>query len=227
MIAIAIDGPAGAGKSSIARGVARKLGYIYVDTGALYRTVGLAVSRSRIDLEDRSELEALLKNTDIRLVFQGGEQRVLLNGVDVSDEIRTPEASLMASRVSARPTVRAFLLSLQRELAETNNVLMDGRDIGTVVLPNAQIKYFLTASIDCRAQRRYRELTEKGQDVRLEDVRADIEKRDYDDSHRAIAPLKAAADAEIIDNTGMQLEQSVAALTARIRDRLEEIAQKG
>ncbi len=227
MIAIAIDGPAGAGKSSIARGVARELGYIYVDTGALYRTVGLAVSRSRIDLEDRSELEALLKNTDIRLVFQGGEQRVLLNGVDVSDEIRTPEASLMASRVSARPTVRAFLLSLQRELAETNNVLMDGRDIGTVVLPNAQIKYFLTASIDCRAQRRYRELTEKGQDVRLEDVRADIEKRDYDDSHRAIAPLKAAADAEIIDNTGMQLEQSVAALTARIRDRLEEIAQKG
>ena len=227
MIAIAIDGPAGAGNSSIARGVARELGYIYVDTGALYRTVGLAVSRSRIDLEDRSELEALLKNTDIRLVFQGGEQRVLLNGVDVSDEIRTPEASLMASRVSARPTVRAFLLSLQRELAETNNVLMDGRDIGTVVLPNAQIKYFLTASIDCRAQRRYRELTEKGQDVRLEDVRADIEKRDYDDSHRAIAPLKAAADAEIIDNTGMQLEQSVAALTARIRDRLEEIAQKG
>ena len=227
MIAIAIDGPAGAGKSSIARGVARELGYIYVDTGAMYRTVGLAVSRSRIDLEDRSELEALLKNTDIRLVFQGGEQRVLLNGVDVSDEIRTPEASLMASRVSARPTVRAFLLSLQRELAETNNVLMDGRDIGTVVLPNAQIKYFLTASIDCRAQRRYRELTEKGQDVRLEDVRADIEKRDYDDSHRAIAPLKAAADAEIIDNTGMQLEQSVAALTARIRDRLEEIAQKG
>ena len=227
MIAIAIDGPAGAGKSSIARGVARELGYIYVDTGALYRTVGLAVSRSRIDLEDRSELEALLKNTDIRLVFQGGEQRVLLNGVDVSDEIRTPEASLMASRVSARPTVRAFLLSLQRELAETNNVLMDGRDIGTVVLPNAQIKYFLTASIDCRAQRRYRELTEKGQDVRLEDIRADIEKRDYDDSHRAIAPLKAAADAEIIDNTGMQLEQSVAALTARIRDRLEEIAQKG
>lgn len=227
MIAIAIDGPAGAGKSSIARGVARELGYIYVDTGALYRTVGLAVSRSRIDLEDRSELEALLKNTDIRLVFQGGEQRVLLNGVDVSDEIRTPEASLMASRVSARPTVRAFLLSLQRELAETNNVLMDGRDIGTVVLPNAQIKYFLTASIDCRAQRRYRELTEKGQDVRLEDVRADIEKRDYDDSHRAIAPLKAAADAEIIDNTGMQLEQSVAALTARIRDRLEKIAQKG
>ena len=227
MIAIAIDGPAGAGKSSIARGVARELGYIYVDTGALYRTVGLAVSRSRIDLEDLSELEALLKNTDIRLVFQGGEQRVLLNGVDVSDEIRTPEASLMASRVSARPTVRAFLLSLQRELAETNNVLMDGRDIGTVVLPNAQIKYFLTASIDCRAQRRYRELTEKGQDVRLEDVRADIEKRDYDDSHRAIAPLKAAADAEIIDNTGMQLEQSVAALTARIRDRLEEIAQKG
>lgn len=227
MIAIAIDGPAGAGKSSIARGVARELGYIYVDTGALYRTVGLAVSRSRIDLEDRSELEALLKNTDIRLVFQGGEQRVLLNGVDVSDEIRTPEASLMASRVSARPTVRAFLLSLQRELAETNNVLMDGRDIGTVVLPNAQIKYFLTASIDCRAQRRYRELTEKGQDVRLEDVRADIEKRDYDDSHRAIAPFKAAADAEIIDNTGMQLEQSVAALTARIRDRLEEIAQKG
>ena len=227
MIAIAIDGPAGAGKSSIARGVARELGYIYVDTGALYRTVGLAVSRSRIDLEDRSELEALLKNTDIRLAFQGGEQRVLLNGVDVSDEIRTPEASLMASRVSARPTVRAFLLSLQRELAETNNVLMDGRDIGTVVLPNAQIKYFLTASIDCRAQRRYRELTEKGQDVRLEDVRADIEKRDYDDSHRAIAPLKAAADAEIIDNTGMQLEQSVAALTARIRDRLEEIAQKG
>lgn len=222
MIAIAIDGPAGAGKSSIARGVAKELGYIYVDTGALYRTIGLAVSRSKTDPEDRSALEALLRQTDIRLTFANGEQRVLLNGEDVSDVIRTPDASMMASRVSAIPTVRAFLLSLQRELAETNNVLMDGRDIGTVVLPNAQIKLFLTASIDCRAKRRYDEFIAKGQDVSLEAVRADIEKRDYDDSHRSIAPLKPADDAEIIDNSWMELDESIAMITARIRARLAQ-----
>ena len=222
MIAIAIDGPAGAGKSSIARGVAKELGYIYVDTGALYRTIGLAVSRSKTDPEDRSALEALLRQTDIRLTFANGEQRVLLNGEDVSDVIRTPDASMMASRVSAIPTVRAFLLSLQRELAETNNVLMDGRDIGTVVLPNAQIKLFLTASIDCRAKRRYDEFIAKGQDVSLEPVRADIEKRDYDDSHRSIAPLKPADDAEIIDNSWMELDESIAMITARIRARLAQ-----
>ena len=222
MIAIAIDGPAGAGKSSIARGVAKELGYIYVDTGALYRTIGLAVSRSKTDPEDRSALEALLRQTDIRLTFANGEQRVLLNGEDVSDVIRTPDASMMASRVSAIPTVRAFLLSLQRELAETNNVLMDGRDIGTVVLPNAQIKLFLTASIDCRAKRRYDEFIAKGQDVSLEAVRADIEKLDYDDSHRSIAPLKPADDAEIIDNSWMELDESIAMITARIRARLAQ-----
>lgn len=223
MIAIAIDGPSGAGKSTIARMVARKLGYIYIDTGALYRTVGFAVTKAAIDPDQPEALQALLDKTDIQITFRGDEQRVLLNSTDVSDYIRTPEASMMASRVSAIPAVRAFLLSLQRDMAKTHNVIMDGRDIGTVVLPNAQIKIFLTASVECRAKRRYEELIAKGHDVRLEDVQSDIEKRDYNDSHRAIAPLKPADDAELIDTSWFELEDSVALLTQKIQNRIETL----
>lgn len=223
MISIAIDGPAGAGKSTIARTVARELGFIYIDTGALYRTLGLAVTETATDPDNAVALDALLTKTDIRIAFRGDEQRVILNGTDVSDLIRTPEVSMMASRVSAIPAVRAFLLSLQREMAEKNNVIMDGRDIGTVVLPNAQIKFFLTASVECRAQRRYEELCAKGHRVTLSEVQADMEKRDYNDSHRAIAPLKPADDAEIVDTSWFELSQSVALLTEKIKNRLQSV----
>lgn len=220
MIAIALDGPAGAGKSTIARTVAKKLGFIYIDTGALYRTIGLAATTAGTNVEDAAAVDSLLDSTDIRLTFRGDEQRVILNGEDVSDRIRTPEASMMASKVSAIPAVRAFLLSLQRKMAEENNVIMDGRDIGTVVLPNAQIKLFLTASVECRAQRRYEELIAKGMNVTLDEVKSDMEKRDYADSHRAIAPLKPAADAQIVDTSWLELEQSVALLYETITRRL-------
>ncbi len=220
MIAIALDGPAGAGKSTIARTVAKQLGFIYIDTGALYRTIGLAATAAGTDTDNAEAVAALLDSLSIQLTFRGDEQRVLLNGEDVSDRIRTPEASMMASKVSAIPAVRTFLLSLQRKMAEENNVIMDGRDIGTVVLPNAQIKLFLTASVECRAQRRYEELIGKGMDVKLEDVKSDMEKRDYADSHRAIAPLKPAEDAQIVDTSWLELHQSVALLTDIINRRL-------
>jgi cytidylate kinase len=220
MIAIALDGPAGAGKSTIARTVAKKLGFIYIDTGALYRTIGLAATAAGTNTDDPAAVAALLDSLTIQLTFRGDEQRVLLNGEDVSDRIRTPEASMMASKVSAIPAVRTFLLSLQRKMAEENNVIMDGRDIGTVVLPNAQIKLFLTASVACRAQRRYEELIAKGMEVTLEDVQSDMEKRDYADSHRAVAPLKPAEDAQIVDTSWLELHQSVALLTEIITRRL-------
>ncbi|MBQ9082283.1 MAG: (d)CMP kinase [Clostridia bacterium] len=220
MIAIALDGPAGAGKSTIARTVAKQLGFIYIDTGALYRTIGLAATAAGTDTDNAEAVAALLDSLSIQLTFRGDEQRVLLNGEDVSDRIRTPEASMMASKVSAIPAVRTFLLSLQRKMAEENNVIMDGRDIGTVVLPNAQIKLFLTASVECRAQRRYEELIGKGMDVKLEDVKSDMEKRDYADSHLATAPLKPAEDAQIVDTSWLELHQSVALLTEIINHRL-------
>ena len=220
MIAIALDGPAGAGKSTIARTVAKQLGFIYIDTGALYRTIGLAATAAGTDTDNAEAVAALLDSLSIQLTFRGDEQRVLLNGEDVSDRIRTPEASMMASKVSAIPAVRTFLLSLQRKMAEENNVIMDGRDIGTVVLPNAQIMLFLTASVECRAQRHYEELIGKGMDVKLEDVKSDMEKRDYADSHRAIAPLKPAEDAQIVDTSWLELHQSVALLTEIINRRL-------
>jgi cytidylate kinase len=220
MIAIALDGPAGAGKSTIPRTVAKKLGFIYIDTGALYRTIGLAATAAGTNTDDPAAVAALLDSLTIQLTFRGDEQRVLLNGDDVSDRIRTPEASMMASKVSAIPAVRTFLLSLPRKMAEENNVIMDGRDIGTVVLPNAQIKLFLTASVECRAQRRYEELIAKGMEVTLEDVQSDMEKRDYADSHRAVAPLKPAEDAQIVDTSWLELHQSVALLTEIITRRL-------
>lgn len=223
MISIAIDGPAGAGKSSLARAAAKKLGYIYVDTGALYRTLGLKFLRTETNTDDMESVEKLLASTKAELKFVDGEQHVFLDGEDVTELIRTPEVSMMASKVSAISQVRAYLLEMQRSLAVNNNVLMDGRDIGTVVLPNATVKIFLTASAEERANRRYKELIEKGTDVTFEEVLTDIEKRDYADSHREIAPLKPAEDSRIVDTTGLVLEQSLELLLKTIN---EGITQK-
>lgn len=209
-IAVAIDGPAGAGKSTIARAAANTLGFIYVDTGALYRSIGLNAIRKGIDLADTKAIEDSLKALKVELSFDSeGAQIVLLNDEDVSSLIRTPEVSMSASKVSAVPAVRAFLLDLQRNMAKTQNVIMDGRDIGTVVLPDAQVKIFLTASPEIRAKRRFDELIEKGQDVVYEDVLADVIQRDYNDSHREIAPLKPAEDSTLADTSGLTLEESI------------------
>lgn len=220
-IAIAIDGPAGAGKSTIARLAAKELGFIYVDTGALYRTIGLAAFRRSLTAEDKDAIIEMLTAIKVELAFnEKHEQIVLLDGEDVSGLIRTPEISMMASAVSAIPEVRAFLLDLQRDMAHTNNVIMDGRDIGTVVLPDAKIKIFLSASPECRARRRYEELIEKGMDVKYEDILSDVVARDYADSHRDIAPLKPADDAIMVDTSGEDLETSVNKLLTIMRDRI-------
>lgn len=220
-IAIALDGPAGAGKSTIARRAAEELGFIYVDTGALYRAIGLAVSRAGVTPEDQAAVEALLGEISVDLAFnESGAQIVLLNGEDVSSLIRTPEASMTASAVSAIPCVRAFLLDLQRGMAKKHNVIMDGRDIGTVVLPDAQVKIFLTASPEARAGRRYKELIEKGMDVRFEDILDDVNKRDYNDTHRETAPLKPAEDSVTVDTTELDFEQSVDKIISVIKERL-------
>ena len=220
-IAIAIDGPAGAGKSTIARLAAKELGYIYVDTGALYRTIGLSAFRRKLTAEDKEQIIKMLPGIKVELAFnERQEQIVLLDGEDVSGLIRTPEISMMASAVSAIPEVRAYLLDLQRDMAHTNNVIMDGRDIGTVVLPNAKIKIFLSASPECRARRRYDELIEKGMDVKYEDILSDVVARDYADSHRDIAPLKPADDAISVDTSGEDLETSVNKLLGIMRERL-------
>lgn len=217
MINVAIDGPAGAGKSTIAKAAAKALGYIYVDTGALYRTVALGAVRAGV-LESDDGIAALLPNLQVELKFVDGRQHVYLNGEDVSDLIRTPEISMGASKVSAVPAVRAFLLDLQRDLAKKNNVIMDGRDIATVVLPNAQVKIFLSATPECRARRRYKELVEKGQTVTYEDVLADVNRRDYQDSHREIAPLKPSADSIMADTSELDLQQSTDLIINIIRE---------
>lgn len=218
-IAVALDGPAGAGKSSIAKRAAAALDYIYVDTGALYRTVGLAATRRGIEPVASPEVDALLQSIHVDLTFNNeGTQVVLLDGEDVSGEIRTPEASMTASRISAIPAVRAYLLDLQRSMAKTHNVIMDGRDIGTVVLPDAQVKIFLTASPEARAGRRYKELIEKGMDVRYEDILQDVITRDYNDTHRAAAPLKPAEDCVTVDTTALDFEQSVAKIISVIKE---------
>ena len=218
-IAIALDGPAGAGKSSIARRAAKALGYIYVDTGALYRTVGLAAMRNNVEPKPSAELEQLLASIRVELTFnETGEQIVLLDGEDVSGEIRTSEASKMASNISAVPAVRAYLLDLQRDMAKTNNVIMDGRDIGTVVLPDAKVKIFLTASPAARAQRRYKEMAEKGMDVQYENVLKDVMERDYNDMHREIAPLKPAEGSITVDTTELDFEQSIEAIINVIKE---------
>lgn len=209
MINIAIDGPAGAGKSTVAKGVAAKLGYIYVDTGALYRAIGVYALRAGADTKDGNGVSALLPEINVELKFIDGVQHVFLNGEDVSVEIRTPDASMAASNVSAIPSVRSFLFDLQRNIASKNDCIMDGRDIGTVVLPNAQVKIFLTADPEERALRRYKELIVKDPDVKYDDVLADLKVRDYQDSHREIAPLKPAEDSVVYNTTGNSLEESI------------------
>lgn len=219
MINVAIDGPAGAGKSTVARGAAKELGYIYVDTGALYRTVALAATRNGV-IESAEKTEQMLKDITVDLAFDdAGAQCVYLNGEDVSSLIRTPEISMAASNVSKIPAVRAFLLGLQRDIAAKNNVIMDGRDIATVVLPDAQVKIFLTASPECRAERRYKELLEKGENVKYDDVLADVNARDYQDSHREIAPLKPAEDSVIADTSGKSLPQSIEMIISVIKEK--------
>lgn len=218
MIHIAIDGPAGAGKSTIARALAAQIGFIYVDTGALYRTVGLFMLRAGVDPADAEAVVPRLDGVQIALTFSEGEQHVLLSGEDVSEAIRTPEVSMAASAVSAIPAVRAFLLSLQKELAAANSVIMDGRDIGTVILPDAQLKIFLTASPQARAQRRFAQLQEKGEAVSYDEVLRDIQKRDEQDMTRAAAPLKPAPDARLVDTSDCTLEESIARVRELVRD---------
>lgn len=208
MINVAIDGPAGAGKSTVAKAAAKELGYIYVDTGALYRSIALNAVRNGV-IDSEQGIIDMLAETKVELKHENGTQVVYLNGENVSSLIRTPEISMGASKVSAIAQVRSFLLDLQRDIAKTNNVIMDGRDIATVVLPNAQVKIFLFASPECRAQRRYKELLEKGENVNYEDVLADVEQRDYQDSHREIAPLKPSEQSIMADTSDCTLQQSI------------------
>ena len=220
MINIAIDGPAGAGKSTIARKLAAELGYIYVDTGALYRAVGVNAMRNGADTKDAAQVGGTLSGADVSLRFVDGEQRVFLGDEDVSLAIRTPEASMAASNVSAIPAVREFLFDLQRDIAAKNNCIMDGRDIGTVVLPNAQVKIFLTASAEVRAKRRYDELLSKGMQADYDQVLEEMIQRDYQDSHRAIAPLKQADDAVLVDTSDMDLDQVVETLNNIVKENI-------
>ena len=216
-INIAIDGPAGAGKSTIAKMVSKELGYIYVDTGALYRTIALYITENDFADED---IEASLEKADVSLKFIDGTQRVFLGDRDVSDLIRTPEISMAASRTSAIPAVRDYLFETQQKIARENSVIMDGRDIGTVVLPNADVKIFLTASAEERATRRYKELSEKPDCPTYQEILDDIIKRDYQDMHRETAPLKQAEDAVLVDTTELNLEESAAAIVKIINEKI-------
>ena len=218
--AVAIDGPSGAGKSTIARTCAQTLGFLYVDTGAICRTVGLAALRRGLDSHDKGAVLAILPELNIELSHAAdGLQHMMLDGEDVTAEIRRPEVSLAASAVSAYPEVRAFLMELQRSLARTHTVIMDGRDIGTVVLPDAPLKIFLTASAEARAKRRWKELKEKGREQPFEEVLREMELRDKNDSERAAAPLKAAEDAVLLDTTALDFQQSCEAVMKLIRER--------
>ncbi len=219
--AIAIDGPSGAGKSTISKLLAKEFGFTYVDTGAIYRTVGVYVYRKGVPSNDAKEVEKLLAEINIEIKHIDGEQRIFLNGEDVSEKIREHIISKYASDVSAIPAVREFLLEMQREFAKRDNVIMDGRDIGTVVLPDADIKIFLTATDEDRAERRYEELISKGQNVDFEKVLSDMRIRDERDSNRAVAPLAPAPDAIEVDTTGNTLEKSVSVLKSLIAERLK------
>ncbi|HAN43997.1 MAG TPA: (d)CMP kinase [Ruminococcaceae bacterium] len=226
MISIAIDGPAGAGKSTIARALSKQIKFIYVDTGALYRAVGLYAVRNGADTKSPEQVAPLLSKIKVELKYENSEQRVFLNGEDVSEAIRENSISMAASNVSAIPSVREFLFDLQRNIAKSNNVVMDGRDIGTVVLPNAQIKIFLTATPEDRAKRRYDELVLKGADVNYEDILSDVKQRDYNDTNRPIAPLKQAEDAILIDTTGFTLEQAIQTIFNTVDERLKKLTSR-
>ena len=217
---IAIDGPAGAGKSTLARRLAKEMGYLYVDTGAIYRTVTLAVLRAGADPASEKDVVPLLEGLDIRMAYNdAGEQRMYLSGEDVSEAIREHRVSGAASKVSAIPAVRAFLLDFQRRQARENNVVMDGRDIGTVVLPGADVKIFLTAAPEARARRRLLEL-ERGQPADYDAILRDIRQRDHQDESRPIAPLKQAEDAALFDTTQLNLEQSLAGLLSLVKEKI-------
>ena len=219
LIRIAIDGPGGAGKSTVAKAVATRLGIIYVDTGALYRTVGLFVKKSGISPDDKDAVAACLKDITLEIKYQDGTQHVFLNGEDTGDSIRTPEMSTYASKVSAIGAVRAFLLDTQRDIARKNNVVMDGRDIGTVILPDADVKIFMFASNEARAMRRYKELIAKGEDVKYEDVLREMIERDNNDRSRDVAPAVPADDAVMLDNSVMSVEENVDAVIEIIKSK--------
>lgn len=209
---VAIDGPAGAGKSTIAKLISREMGYIYVDTGAMYRAMAVYFSKNKVNPEDESAINEAVKNVNIKIEYQNGEQQVILNGENVTGLLRTEETGNMASKTSKYKEVRSKLVELQRELAKTTDVVMDGRDIGTTVLPDAFVKIYLTASSYARAKRRYDELVAKGEQCDLSAIKEDIEKRDYQDMHREISPLKQAEDAVLLDTSDMNIEQVVAAM---------------
>ena len=218
-IAVAIDGPVGAGKSSIAKECAKRLGFIYVDTGALYRCIGLFCDRNGVNIDDASRVEAALMHITLDVKIKNGTQHVYLNSYDVSEEIRLPEISMAASKVSAIPAVREYLLQFQRDMAASQNVIMDGRDIGTVVLPNAEVKIYLTADAEVRAKRRYDELIAKGNNVTFESVLADLNQRDRNDMTREIAPLKQADDAVLADTTKLDFDSSCELIIGIIKEK--------
>ena len=221
LYSVAIDGPSGSGKSSVAKAIAKELNILYVDTGAIYRTIGLEICRRGLDPKSKADVLPVLPQLDIRMAYgDDGLQHMLLNGEDVTAEIRRPEISLYASDVSAMAEVRDFLMEMQRDMARKNCVIMDGRDIGTIVLPNAEVKIFLTASAQERARRRFLELQKRGMEKSYEDILAEQEIRDYNDTHRAVAPLKPADDSVIVDTTELDFEQSKEKILSVIREKL-------
>ncbi|MDD3192267.1 MAG: (d)CMP kinase [Oscillospiraceae bacterium] len=220
MYAIAIDGPAGAGKSTISREAAKRIGFLYVDTGALYRAVGYDMLKSRIDPADEKAVCTRLPQIEVAFGYEDGEQQIYLNKENITANIRTPQVSAAASAVSAIGQVRQFLFGQQQNIARENNIIMDGRDIGTVVLPDAQVKIYLTAAVEERARRRFAELQEKGIGSGFDEVLADVKKRDENDTKRKVAPLRQAPDAILVDTTALDFEQSVQAVLAVIKEKI-------
>lgn len=218
-VSVAIDGPAGAGKSTIAKLLAAKMDYIYVDTGAMYRAMAVYFSQNQVNPEDEEAVNAAVKNVNITIEYIDGVQQVILNGKNITHLLRTEETGKMASKTSKYAAVRSKLVDLQRNLAKTADVIMDGRDIGTTVLPDAFVKIYLTASSSARAKRRYDELMEKGEKCSLEEIRSDIENRDYADMHREISPLRKADDAVLVDTSDMNIDEVVAAITRIIEEK--------